>query len=148
MISRIRIANAALYTLAAVIFATTAVFLYLFVAPMPVLKNWRIVAPAGNYHVGDTIIIQSLFTKLRPVDGVAHRSLECTGAQGADVAYPVNIATANHVAQAKAGVGIPIVIPLIPTPTKCRLAISIEYKIYPFRTVTEFATSNQFNVVK
>lgn len=146
--TRIRLANAALYTLAAAIFMTTAVFLYLFVAPINVLSNWRIVAPAGNYHVGDTVIVQSLFTKLRSVDGVSHRSLICTGAQGSSVAYPVNQAVANHAAQSKAGVGIPIIVPLVPVPTKCKLAISIEYKVYPFRTVTEFATSNSFNVVK
>lgn len=146
--TRLRLANAALYALAAAIFLTTAVFLYLFIAPINVLQNWRVVAPTGNYKVGDTIIVQSLFTKLRPVDGVSHRSLVCTGAAGASVAYPVNAAVANHPAAHKAGVGVPIVIPLVPTPTKCKLAISIEYKVYPFRTITEFATSNSFNVVK
>lgn len=148
MIDRIRIANAALYTVAVAIFAATALAVYLFLVPAPVLRDWHVTAPTGNFRVGDTIIVQSLFTKLRPVDGVSHRTLICNHRGGSEVAYPVNDAVANHRAQSGAGVGIPVTIPLVVTPAKCKLAISIEYKVYPFRTVTEYGTSNSFNVVK
>lgn len=148
MLNRMKVANAALYVLAIAILCATALATFLFIAPETVLKDWRVVAPTGNYHVGETIVVQSLFTKLKDVDGVSHRSLLCTDPQGATVAYMINDAIANHQAQSKAGVGVPVTIPLVVTPTKCKLAISIEYKIYPFRTITEYATSNSFNVVK
>lgn len=92
--------------------------------------------------------MQSLFTKLRDVNGVSHRTLVCDNSAGSQVVYPINDAIANHAAQTKAGVGIPITIPLVVTPATCKVAISIEYKVYPFRTVTEYATSNSFRVVK
>lgn len=148
MIDRVRFANAALYALATAIFVATIVVVYLLVAPIRVLNNWRIIAPEGQFKIGDTIVVQSLFNKTREVDGMAHRTLICSNSSGAEVAYPINDAIANHQAQNKAGVGIPITIPLIVTPSVCKLAISIEYKVYPFRTVTEYTTSNLFKVVK
>lgn len=148
MISRIHVINNALYTLAAAIFVAIAVFIFLLITPIDVLSNWHVVAPEGSFKVGDTIVVQSLFTKKRNVDGMSHRSLLCDNATGSEVAYPVNDAVANHAAQAKAGVGILVTIPPIVAPATCKLAISIEYKVYPFRTVTEFATSNTFKVIK
>lgn len=148
MIQRLHLANMAMYVLAASIFGATALLLILFLRPINVLSNWSIVAPTDDAHIGQTIVVQSLFTKLRAVNGTAHRTLICNNSAGAEVAYPINDAVANHAAQQHSGVGIPIVIPTVVVPAKCKLAISIEYQVYPFRTVTEFATSNQFNVVK
>jgi hypothetical protein len=145
--TRLRLVNGALYAVATAIFLATALVLYALVIPITVLHDWRVVAPAGTYKVGQTIVIQSLFTKTKEVDGVSHRNLLCINPTNAEVAYPIDNAVANHQAAHNAGVGIPITIPLVVTPTTCELQISIEYKVYPFRTVTQYATSNPFKVV-
>lgn len=146
--NRLKAVNRAMYVLSAIIFSGTAIVLYLLVSPIQVLSDWRVEAPSGSYHIGDIIVVQSIFTKLKDVHGVSTRTLVCDNLQGSTVSYPINSAAAVSVAKKKTGVGITIVIPEVVTPAKCSVNISIEYKVYPFKTVTEFATSNQFNVVK
>lgn len=148
MISKLHLVNGALYTLAGSILGATLLTLLLFLRPVNVLIDWRLLAPKGDAHTGQTIVIQSLFTKVKAVDGISSRKLLCDNAQGEDISYPLSVAVADHAVQKRTGVSIPITIPAMSTPATCRVMVSIKYQIYPFRSMTQSTTSNSFYVVK
>lgn len=143
-----KIANNGLYTLAAAIVASTVVMAYLLLVPVSVLKNWNvsIVNMQPSYKAGDTVIVQSTYTKTRNINGIAHRHLECTSAQVQDESYLISSAVANHPEGQKTGTGVKIVIPNIAAPAKCHVSIDVNYKVFPFRTVTQYNHSADFTV--
>lgn len=128
-----------------VVLASTAYF----VVKLDVLVDWRIEIPtATEYHAGDTIVVESIYTKLRQVEGEARRYVECETRPGVYVSYLVNEVPADRRA-GSGGTGIEIPIPrgIANLPTDCRIRISIDYPVLPFRHVTEVATSDTFRLL-
>ena len=130
-----------------ILFAASAVVLVVLVAftmQVDVLKNWKLELPSGPIHAGDTIVVQSTYTKVRAVTGVATRYLECASVQGAFIRYPINQATADRAPGVSIGTGVVLKIPeTVPgLPAQCRISINVRYQVYPWRAVTEFTSTN------
>ena len=113
-----------------------------------VLKDWRLVLPQQEIRIGDTIVVQSLYTKTMNVTGESIRYIECKTSNGVYIRYPVSEAKANRAA-GTSGTGVPIVVPeTIPNvPTRCRINITIDYEIYLLRHVVESANSDEFELL-
>jgi hypothetical protein len=113
-----------------------------------VLKDWRLELPKQDIHVGDTIIVDSLYTKLMQVSGESTRYLECKNKNGIYIRYELNKAVANRGA-GTSGTGVELVMPnTVPNvPATCRINITIEYNIYVLRTVIETANSKEFTLL-
>ena len=94
-----------------------------------VLANWQLILPKQPIHAGDPVTIQSSYTKLRPVTGVASRYLDCKNESGAIIRYPINQATADHAPGTSTGTGVVVQMPTtIPDlPADCRFSINIRY---------------------
>lgn len=126
----------------------------LFMYPIDVLKDdsWNLTVQGSSHSPGDTINVSSTYNKVRSAEGVATRYLDCQNEEGAFVRYPVNQAEANR-ARGMAGTGVVVVIPeTIPTPTNCKIAIKVEYRIFniggwTLRSVTEYKESKTFDLV-
>ena len=132
------------------LFASLAVLAVTFAynTNITVLKDWQIVLPTGDIHAGDTVIVQSIYTKLRSVKGTAVRYIECKTGTGIYVRYPLSTAIADHAPGVAKGTGFVAKMPTgIPTPASCMISINVTYKVYPWRSVTEFATSRQFTLL-
>lgn len=114
-----------------------------------VLKDWRLVLPNQAIHAGDTIVVQSLYTKTMNVTGKSTRYVECTtDGNGIYIRYPISEAVANR-ATGTSGTGIVMLMPkTIPNlPTTCRINVTIEYDIMLFRKVVESANSDTFTLL-
>lgn len=142
-LNRLNLANTALYTLSGAILLSCAVAFYLFLGPVNILSNWTIVTNSQTYRVGDTLSLESKYSKHKQVIGDAHRYLECKDAHGNYIRYQLSEATADHAPGTNTGTGAINVIPKIaPVPTQCHIAIVINYKnVYGFRTVSVFNQS-------
>jgi hypothetical protein len=114
-----------------------------------VLRDWKITLPPGDIHVGDTVVLQSTYTKLRSITGTATRYLDCINGGGTNVRYPINEARADRAPGSRTGTGVILKIPtVVPNlPAKCRISIVVAYKVYPWRTVTEFQSSREFTLL-
>ena len=112
-----------------------------------VLKDWRLVLPQQDIRIGDSIVLQSLYTKVMDVSGKSTRYIECKTSNGVFVRYPISEAVANRAA-GQSGTGIPVVIPsTIPNvPTTCRFNITIEYEVFIWRKHIESVNSEIFTL--
>jgi hypothetical protein len=115
-----------------------------------VVTDWKLSLPEKKIHVGDTVVVASTYKKLRDVTGEASRFLDCNTKQGVSIRYPVNKASASRGASdhRQTGTGIVLVIPnTIPDlPTKCRIAVSIDYPVLPWRHVIENNETKDFTL--
>lgn len=145
--NRLRALNAVLYALSGAIVIASLVVSYLFIAPVDVLKDWQIILPDNELHVGEEVVLQSQYTKLKPVKGTAVRYVECENDRGIFIRYPLNEATADR-APGLGGTGIVVKLPeTVPDlPARCKFSIVIVYRVYPFRDVTEFVSSKEFTL--
>jgi hypothetical protein len=112
-----------------------------------VLKNWRLVLPEQQIRVGDEVVVQSLYEKVRNSRGVSVRYIECRNETGVFIRYPISEAVANRDV-GKAGTGVVFVVPsTIPNiPAKCRFNITIDYEVYRWRHVIESTNSAEFTL--
>lgn len=140
-LSKTQVTSYVLFFLSAIILLAVIVMNF----KVDVLKDWRLVLPQQKIHVGDKIVVQSLYTKLRDVTGKSVRYIECRNTSGVYIRYPVSEAVSNR-ASGTSGTGIIIVIPeTIPeTPAKCRVNITIDYEVYKWRHVIESKNSDEF----
>lgn len=133
-------------------FTATLVILtatFVFTENVTVLKDWTINLPTQPIHAGDTINVQSVYTKLRPLTGTAERYVDCKGFKGGYIRYLVNKAVANRAPAVHTGTGIVILIPMgIPDlPTQCHISIVVTYQVYPWRAITQFNQSKDFTLL-
>jgi hypothetical protein len=129
-------------------FLTSAVILVavvLFTLHIHVVKDWTLTVLGGDKHAGDTITVQSVYTKTRPVSGMASSYIECKSGSGSYVRYHINDARADR-APGYADTGVVLKLPTdIPNlPTSCHISISVAYPVYPWRMVTEYAATKDF----
>jgi hypothetical protein len=122
---------------------------FAFTMNVDVLKDWHLTLPNGAIHAGDTILVESTYTKVRPVNGTAVRYLECENATNSYIRYPINQAVADRAPGSRTGTGISIVIPeSVPDlPAKCRISVLIKYPVYPWRTVSEYNATQSFTLL-
>lgn len=113
-----------------------------------VIKNWKLTLPPSEIHAGQTIVVQSEFTKLKAVKGIARRSVECVNIRGVYLKYLLNEAVAEA-PPGRGGIGMVLKMPTdVPNlPTKCRISVNVDYQVYPWRTVTEFVRSADFDLL-
>lgn len=135
-----------------VLFATSAAILVgvvVFTVNIDVLTNWNLALPSGDIHAGDTVLIESTYTKLRAVTGTAHRYLDCENGTNSFIRYAINQAVADHAPGGKTGTGITLKIPTdVPDlPATCRVSVNVVYKVYPWRSVTEFNSTKDFTLL-
>lgn len=121
---------------------------FLLTRNVDVLQNLKLTNPPGEIHAGQTVIVTTSFVKVRDVVGESTRYIECQTKDGIPIRYIVNTAKANRPI-GKGGTGIQVEIPnSIPNvPTKCHFSISVEYHVYPWRTVNETANSPDFTLL-
>jgi hypothetical protein len=140
--------NVLLYASSVAILIFSLLFAYLAFAPLNVLNDWQIIVDGSVHHPGETVSVVSQYKKLKNVSGLASRYLECKNFNGSYTRYPVSTAKANRSAGTTAtGVFIKIPTNIPGLPTKCRVSISIDYKVYTFRTATEANSSKDFSLV-
>lgn len=122
--------------------ATTTAY---FVFTLDVLKDWKLTIPEQPIHVGDTIVIESAYIKLRDVSGTATRYIVCDNAKGISIRYELNQRTANR-RSGQGGTGIDVTIrrDIPDLPAKCKFAVAIEYEVLPFRKVHEYNETKEF----
>lgn len=143
--NRLRVANVVLYVLSGSIITASLTAGYLFIAPVDVLRDWRIVLPQQAIHAGDEITVQSIYTKVRNVTGHATRYIECDNKAGVSVRYQLNEAIANRGAGHQ-GTGIVLKIPddIPDLPALCRISTAVDYPVYSFRSHYEYTASDPF----
>lgn len=150
-INRINVFSTILLLLTLVMLAITVTL----TIDIRVLANWSLVLPAGDIHAGDTIVIQSIYGKLRPITGTATRYIECNNTQGVTIRYKLNDAVADS-APGHTGTGVVLQLPtqvfiekLIskPLPTICSISLSVRYPVYPWHPVYEFAQTKSFTLL-
>lgn len=118
------------------------------IVPIHVLRNWQISVPTGSYNRGATIPLESTSSKLRMARGEAHRTIECNSGKDSVVAYPLNVSMASRPPGTRSTLTY-LILPtnITNTPVTCRVVISVTYKVYKIRKVTENAVSNNFIVL-
>lgn len=134
-----------LITLALVIIFSTTYFVW----NIDVVRDWKLVVPQQPIHAGDTIIVESRYTKLRDITpGYAKRYIDCQNKDGLTVSYQINEAIADKTAGEKKATGIEMVMPtIIPNlPATCAIRITVSYPVLPLRTVLETNTSDSFEL--
>lgn len=131
------------FTLSVLILTATAIG----VARLDVLEDFYIVVPEQRIAVGEEVIIESRYNKIRDVTGESTRYIECKTKDGIPLRYELSKAEANRSAT-KGGVGISMIAPSnIPDlPAQCRYTIIIEYDVLPFKHVFESANSEWFTL--
>lgn len=134
-------------TVAAALILSAVIFAYAMFSPVDVLQNWTTKTQEPSYKTGDTVSIISHFEKVRDVDGVASRFLECRNKQGSYTQYPLTQTQASR-ASGRGNTIITVKLPLAVSelPTSCRVAIVVQYKIYSFRTHLERSSTNSFTL--
>lgn len=123
-------------------------------APVDVIKNWTIhVDNTKIYHPGDTVIVDSHFTKLLDVTGTAVRYIQCRkpapNQNEWDALYLANKVPAVQGKTANGHSTYNIGIPLNPgvLPSTCRLYIASTYDVNEYHPAfQEHAYSNTFTV--
>lgn len=131
----------------AIVLLTVLVFAVILLVPITVLRDWKIVVPETTYHVGDTVQLHTSSEKLRKANGVIERTIECDKGKDSTVSYDLN----NSMASGKPGINrttyqLKIPANITNLPTTCRVVISVDYRIYGFRHITENTVSNDFVV--
>lgn len=118
-------------------------------APIHVLRNWHLSVPRQSYSRGSTVPLTSSSSKLRKVRGEAHRTIECDSGRNSFVDYPLNDSPAMRLPGTQSSVSN-IIIPTSITnlPATCRIVISVTYKVYKFRKITENAVTNDFVIIQ
>ncbi len=135
-----------------VVSALFIAFVILF--PVDVLTNWKIRIAKDHYTLGETVVIESLYTKNieSSVHSVVTRYLECKNGNGVYVRYELNQALATAPQNISGGTGIIVKIPEdiaeVDLPTDCYFAISVDYDISPRRAKAEYNRSQNFVLSK
>jgi hypothetical protein len=144
-VSRANLIAYTLTTLSVGILITTSYFLL----NIKVIENWKLTVKQTDIHVGDTVVLESTYHKLRTTgsDSESIRYIICRNREKVWVRYELNRATANR-AVGVGGTGIPVTIrrDIADVPTTCKFNIVISYKVLPFRTVVVTNDSNEFLV--
>jgi hypothetical protein len=132
------------------IMLSSVVFVYTALIPVDVLKNWTLSTDNKTYTEGDVIILTSVSEKLMSVNGTARRYIECKAQTTGSSWYrtPVNEVDVDR-QPGKTSTASRVQIPnnIQGLPNTCRLYITVEYRIYYYRSFTEFATTNEFQVL-
>lgn len=118
------------------------------VAPVQVLKDWRISVSEPTYHPGETIILDSHSQKLRRAEGESTRTIECDARTDSIVGYALNKVPAQRPPGYK-DTQTDIILPtgITDLPATCRVVISVKYSVFfGLRTIEEDAVSNNFSV--
>lgn len=112
-----------------------------------VLSDWRLELPKDDIHIGDVIVVESIYKKELDVSGKSTRYIECKNERGIFIRYPISEATANR-SSGKNGTGIIMKIPnSIPdAPVTCRINVTIDYEIMAWRHVIESQNSKTFTL--
>lgn len=125
---------------------SSLVFAYVLLVPIDVLESWRISAKDQVYKPGESITLESSYVKAMDVNGSVYYYLECENG-GRLARYPLSQSEGNRSAgrgDVEITLRLPSSIPKLPA--QCRIAVSVDYKIYTFRTFTEKTESNWFKV--
>jgi hypothetical protein len=119
-----------------------------FVMNIKVLDDWQLTLPAGEIHVGDTVVLQSSYKKLREAGGESVRYIQCQNRNGVWIRYELNRATANRQAGV-GGTGVVLTVrrDIADVPTTCKFTISIRYDVLPFRDVYVSNETKQFKLL-
>lgn len=139
----------AIALLCTLLFLLGAGYFTIQLVPIHVLRDWKISVVPGKYQLGSVIPVSSSSSKLRKAEGEAHRTIECNSGKDSVVDYTLN----NSQAKRLPGTRITITNLIIPTnitntPVTCRIVISVTYKVYKIRKITENAVSNDFTVIE
>lgn len=122
---------------------------YILAGPVDVIKNstWSLTTDKTSYVLGDTVTIHVVADKLRAVQGNFIRTIECKSNTGSFISYHIADSTSNR-SKGHVVTDIPIKIPFIiaTLPSTCRIAFTIEYRIYTFRSFSEYNFTNTFRL--
>lgn len=146
----IKVINGLSMLFALVIISASALFAFVVLTPVKVLKDWHLGVVQQDYHPGDDITVLSTFNKVRNASGTSYRFLECTNpVNGNQVRYPIDQSDGSRPASfgsAQLLLHIPDSIPNLPI--SCHINITVVYNVYSFRKVTQTAITNNFQVIK
>jgi len=119
-----------------------------FISTIKVLDEWTISIPSGDIHVGDTVVIQSVYNKVRETGGESVRYIQCENRSGLWIRYELNRATANR-QKGKGGTGIVLTVrrDIADVPTTCKFTINIRYDVLPFRSVYVTNNTREFTLL-
>ena len=127
---------------------------YIVLFPVDVLQNWTLRTTSDRYTLGQSVVIESLFTKKVNTgkNSKASRYIECKNSNGVYVRYLLSEATANREKSKSTGTGIVVYIPKqiaeVDLPTDCFFSISIDYDVYPRRADPEYQRTKNFILSK
>lgn len=126
---------------------TTLIVALIFGAPIQVLRDWHLQTDANSYHPNDTIELQSTSVKLRDATGKVNRVIECDSGKDSTVQYALNLSMAKRPPGANTSVyGLKIPSNVVDIPVTCRVVITVTYRVYWIRDITESTVSNNFVV--
>lgn len=144
----------ALSLVASISLVSAALFIaYIVLFPVDVITNWKLSIPKTEYTLGETVVIESLYTKKinTPRDSQSERYLECKNANGIYIRYLLNKAAANRAASPSTGTGVVVTIPdklaELNLPTSCFFSIAINYNVYPRRAEAEYNRTQNFTLI-
>lgn len=128
----------------------TVTLTYLALWPIDVIKNssWELTVDKSSYHVGDTATVHVVADKLKPYGGKFVRNIECKSGTGSYVSYYIAESDSNRQA-GHVETDVPIKIPSVGAtlPAQCHFVFVIEYRVYSFRSFTEYNNSNEFELL-
>ena len=111
-----------------------------------VLENWKLIGPTNDVHVGDTVVVQSTYNKVRDASGESVRYITCKNRSGVWIRYELNRATSDR-AKGVGGTGIPLTIrrDIADVPATCKFDIAIKYDgVLPFKSVNVYQSTKNF----
>lgn len=146
---RERIVNYLSLTFAVFLVIGTLTIAYIQLIPVNILKNWRITSTEQSYKVGDQVILNIEYEKIRESAATTYYSLECKRPNGSLKTYPLFHVEAKK-KKSSGTVKVPVDLPksIADTPTDCRVAIKAYYHVFTLRDVLEENVSNYFEVHK
>lgn len=131
----------------AVIVIVAFVFAVITLAPINILRDWKITVPSQSYRLGDIIQLNTASEKLRKAGGPVERTIECDKGTNGTISYPLN----SSLAKGNPGVNhatyqLKVPVNITNLPATCRVVIAVDYTVYGFRHIVEYTVSNDFKV--
>lgn len=141
--------RAAAYGLAglALLLALWLNFVYLF--PVDVIKDAKLTVPEKTHKVGETVTAYSSFTKVRDAGAKrTERYVECKHFNNKFMKHEANSEDKPRTASpgSYSDVPVTVVIPVVPRPATCRIALEPVYLVWGIREFPERIVSNEFEV--
>jgi hypothetical protein len=142
-LTRVNLIAVTLMTASLVILGTSVYLL----ANITVIQDWKLILPAQEIHVGDTVTVQSTYNKVRDASGESIRYITCKNLSGTWIRYELNRATSDR-AKGRGGTGIVLVVrrDVADVPTSCKFEVAIRYDVMPGRHVNVYNSTRVFTL--